>query len=410
MRPSSEALLCASLINNKDVSLAGAFGVLPDHFVGYQSEYRWILSFNQTYGSAPTKDALLSRFPEFPFTDATDTAFASDEVRHASNQRQLRQAVRSAAIHIGEGDYEEAAMALSSYTPIAVQRAPVNALHDMSFLESWDDKPDSMSMPWKTLQNVTGGCRPGDLWYIAARTGMGKSWNSVQITADALMAGRKVNLYSLEMPKAQVLTRLHVVLGHALGIPVDHVAMRDKIYDVIAYRKLVNRIRDEVPGEVFMFDASDGKCSPVTVGARAGDVDMNIIDYIGLMSSPMGGRAVDDWRVIASISNELKEIAAAKGTRMLALAQINREGATVGRYPPKLKNLAQSDALGQDGDVVLTQKQYSQTSQIFSIEKNRSGASGLYYYARFLPNEGVFHEISREAADDLRDQEGQDAA
>lgn len=406
MRPSAEGLLISSLVTTHDAHAAAIYGISPEMFVGYQAEYRWLLSYTQTYGSCPTRDALLSKFPEFPYVEHADVAFAADEVRYTHNQREIRRAVRSAAQSVAAGDYEEAALALGSYSPFTATKPLVNALQDMSFLTSYEEKPDSLRMPWRTLQEVTGGMRAGDLWYGAARLGNGKSWKAIEVAAHALEQGRRVSLYSLEMPKAQILVRLHVCLGRRLGLPVDHKAMRDKIYDLIAYRKLVNQIRDEITGEIFIFDASDGKISPATVASRAADVDLSIIDYVGLMSSPLGKRAIDDWRVIAAISNELKEIATAKSTRIFALSQVNRDGDTVSKYPPKVKNLAQSDALGQDGDVVLTHKKFSKTSQVCSIEKNRHGASEVLYFTRFLPNEGSFHEISRDTAEDLRDQEG----
>lgn len=408
MKPSSEALLIAALVNCGDTSLGSLYGVSTEMLVGYQAEYRWLLSYTATYNAAPGWDAVRAKFPNFPVTDHFDAAFAADEVRYAASHRSMRSSVRLAASCISEGDYEEAAMALASFIPPSISRPRVNALGEMSFLEDYHEKPEVIAVPWKTLQNLTGGIRTGDLWYIAARLSQGKTWTVVELLSHALMAGHRVNLFSLEMPKAQIMTRVHTALGHALGESVDHKAMRDKAYDVIAYRKLVNRIRDEVPGELFVYDGTDGRVSPATVAAHAGNADMSVVDYAGLMASPLGKRAVEDWRVMASISNELKEVAISKNTRVVALSQINREGESLSKYPPKTKNLAQSDALGQDGDVVLTHKRYSRTSQIFSLEKNRSGVDGRYFYTRFLPNEGKFNEISKEVADQLRDTEDSD--
>lgn len=405
VRPSSEALLIAALVNNHDVTAGVAHGVIPEMLAGYQNEYHWLLSFHQTYGSAPGWDALLSRFPQFPRTDTVDVAFSADEVRQSADQRGLRSAVRLASQSISEGDYESAAMALGSYSPLAAMRPPQNALLDTSFLATWDEKPDALELPWRTLQAITGGLRPGDLAYLAARLGQGKSWGALTIAARALLTGRRVNLWSLEMPKMQMLIRLHVVLGQELGLAVDHVQMRDRVIDAVAYKRIVNKIRDDVPGELFLYDSTDGACTPTVISARAGDADLNIVDYIDLMSSPLGRSTSEDWRVLAAISNELKQIAIARNTRILALAQINRDGDSPSKFPPKVKNLAGSDALGRDGDLVITHKQYAKTAQVYSIEKNRHGAAGVLFFTRFLPNEGAFQEISRDSADDLRDRD-----
>lgn len=409
MRPSSEALLISALVNSEQTQLAKGYGVEPEMLVGYQAEYRWVLSYENTYGTAPSKETLLHRFPDFPWADSVDVAFAAAEVIENNNHRDLRRAVRTAASHIAEGDFEEAALALSSFVPTPPRRPATNMLHELAFLDAYaNEKPDGLALPWKTLQNLTGGIRPGDLWYWAARLGMGKSWLSTEIATQALLDGRRVMVWSLEMPKEQWLTRVHVALGKRLGVPVDHVAMRDRHYDLIAYRKLVNRIRDEVPGFLDIADATSGVVSPALLAARASDYELHIVDYAGLMHTPMGKRAVDDWRLMAAISNELKYVAAGHKTRILALAQINREGDSLSKYPPKVKNLAQSDALGQDGDVVVTHKRYAKSAQILSLEKNRHGSDGHYLWTRYLPNEGTFHEISQDVADDLRDREDMD--
>ena len=137
------------------------------------------------------------------------------------------------------------------------------------------------------------------------------------------------------------------------------------------------------------------------VAARACEYDLIIVDYVGLMAQDGGGRAIDDWRVMASISNALKITALSQKTALLCAAQINREGEN-GSSPPKVKNLAQSDALGQDGDVVLTMRSKPHdVATHFSLEKNRHGASGIQFWTTFSPNTGVFTEISRDHADDL---------
>jgi replicative DNA helicase len=104
---------------------------------------------------------------------------------------------------------------------------------------------------------------------------------------------------------------------------------------------------------------------------------------------------------MAAISNVLKEIATTNSLPIISAAQINREGDTGGSKPPKVKNLSQSDALGQDADVVVTMKRLSKTVMIYSLEKNRHGESDVLWYSRYLPNDGRFEEIKFERARDM---------
>jgi len=138
------------------------------------------------------------------------------------------------------------------------------------------------------------------------------------------------------------------------------------------------------------------------IASRCGEYQLTVVDYVGLMTQDGGGMAIDDWRVMAKISNSLKTIALANSdSRLLCAAQINRDGET-GSAPPKVKNLAQSDDLGRDGDVVLTMRaKPKNVATHFSLEKNRHGASGIHFHTTFDPNSGVSTEISADHADDL---------
>jgi replicative DNA helicase len=147
---------------------------------------------------------------------------------------------------------------------------------------------------------------------------------------------------------------------------------------------------------------------PATVAAYAEEADLHIVDHIGLFRASSGSRAIADWRVQAEISNEFKEIAVSKKTRVLALAQINREGDTSNWKPPRTKNLAQSDAIGQDSDVVVTMKKYSDTVMTYLLDKNRDGPSDRLFWSRFDVENGDYREITRDQADKNKDSEDVD--
>lgn len=404
LRPNSESRLISALINSQDVSAASRFGVNDSMLISYANEYRWLISFPITYGHQPSVESLVSKFPDFPYsTDYTDVAFICSEVRSSYDHRQMVKAVKGASEALYAGDVEEAYGILSSvnYPGQSLTYELRNALHDMSVLDTYDEKIDKIQMPWKTLQDITGGAAPGDLWYVAARLGQGKSWTLAAIARDALLRGKRVALFSLEMPKKQVLTRVHSMLGAELGVKVRHSDLHGKSFDPIAYRKLLTQIKEEVEGELYVVDTSKGSISTSHIQNLSEGMDLVLVDYAGLLASPFGGRAVDDWRTMAAISNILKEVAVTNNLPIISAAQINREGDTAGNRPPKVKNLAQSDALGQDADVVVTHKRLSKTVMIYSIEKNRHGESDVLWNTRFMPNEGRFEEISYERARDF---------
>lgn len=406
---SAEILLISALVNTGDVTAAEQLGVHPEMFINYQAEYRWVLSYPVVYGGqVPTKDVLLTKFPDFRITDNVDVAFPADEVIHNFTRQELAKAVRDASISITEGDLEGALMSIAGFTLPSKAKPLVDALSDMSFLDDYNTPVDRLQVGWPTLRTTTEGIRPGDLWYVAARLGQGKSWYLGYLAKDALMQGKRVVFYSLEMSEKQVRTRMHTLLARELGIDVRHSELHGRSYDLLAYKRLLGSIKESVPGSLLIVDSSYGRISPATISGHADKGDLFIVDYAGLLASPTGSRAVDDWRTMASISNQLKELAVAKDLPIISAAQINRDGDAGGWRPPKVRNLAQSDALGQDADVVITHKRYSQSSMAASVEKNRHGASGMLFFTEFDPERGKFHEITREQADQRRDDEEED--
>jgi replicative DNA helicase len=406
-RVSNEAHLICAIIDTQQPEAVTANGIDPLMFQSYQSEFRWLSSYQSTYGKMPTLEALRHKFPVFPQSgaQATDVAYYADEVRYAYTRRTLTHTIDTAARHIAEDDLESAVFAVSSFAPPMYRGIELpNTLNDETFLDTWLDPIETYRVPWNTLDMVTGGLSKGELWYVAARLGQGKSWTLSEFACTLAMAGKRVLYVSLEMSERMIQQRFHVMLAHRLGVKgIKHSDLRQRTISVTDYRDLMHAVRERVPGSISVLDFSRGPVSPAKIQSMAQDYDVIVIDYVGLMTSSMGTRSVEDWRVMAAVSNQLKEVAVASDVPIIAAAQINREGETRGWMPPKVKNLAQSDALGQDGDVVITQRQYGKRAMVYSIEKNRSGEGQVLFFTHFDPNIGKFTEIRRGEADQLKD-------
>lgn len=399
-KPANEALLISALVNSKDVTLAQAYGVEAEMMHGYQAEYRWLLSYYQTYGSSPSVEALLHTFRGFPHTEHTDVAFLCDEVLYSHQKREAVKTVKTAASYLAEDDLEEAMLALGSFKAVVKREPLTDALGDLSWLDQYESTVDALRTPWQTLTEHTGGIRRGNYWTMASRYGQGKSWIMAALICDVLLGGQDVLLYSLEMSKPEILPRIHVLLGAALGFEVDHIAMRDRIYDGLAYRKICRAIEELVHGKLYIQDA--GKVTSARVAAESPEASLTCIDYIGLMYTNAGLPAIGDWRNAATISNQLKEAAIASDSRIVVAAQINRDGDTASKMPPRSKSLAQSDAIGQDSDVIVMMKRYAHSAMAYTLDKNRHGASGISFFSNYEPNVGNFSEISKDAAEERR--------
>jgi replicative DNA helicase len=217
--------------------------------------------------------------------------------------------------------------------------------------------------------------------------------------------GKSVVFYSLEMTRRQAQVRLHAALGRRLGHKVDANAMLRRTWPHADYKHLLQSIEEQVPGSVHIHEMSMGLVTPGLVNSHAGDFDLSVIDYVGLMRNDEGLPAIKDYRIIAEISNGLKATCLAKYHPIIAASQINRDGVSVRWRPPALHTLAQSDHLGNDGDVVITMKRFGKGAAVSSIEKNRHGSSGDLFFNLYDANHGDFREITKDEAEEIKDRD-----
>jgi replicative DNA helicase len=386
-----------------DPTEAKQYGIQPEHLIGYRDEYEWIQSHWTSYGVCPTVDALQSKYPEFPHSpDQHDVRFPATEIRRQAAARKLSRATMAAGDLLSRGKIEEAYEQIVDLRLETVSSRPVSALIDPAFMDDYHDTAEvRVPMPWNTLQGVTNGQGPGELWYFAARQGKGKSSFLINMACESARKGNRVLFYSLEMTKRQVQVKTHTILGRMLGQEVNHTEMLHRRFDSGKYKSLLQEIERRIPGRVDIHTPDMGMVTPSVIAARAGEYDQVFVDYIGLVKADDGTPAIKDYRVIAEISNELKQIALSKKTRVVAAAQINREGVSANMRPPRLHTLAQSDHLGNDGDVVLTMKEYGRGASVVSVEKNRHGASGNLFWTSFDANAGNYEEITRDRAEQI---------
>jgi hypothetical protein len=409
-RVTPETLLVSALINSGDASAANQYQITPDKLVGHRDVLNWVMDYQGRWGHVPTEEHLKVAFPGFPLSEEEDDPrWSAAEILESYYNREALKAIMAAGKLLKEGKTGQAVSLMQAVTYSTNFKIPRSIAETDSFLTDYV-KPEAnrINVTWDTLQRHTNGIGPGELWYLPARPMQGKSHFLVEMATDAYMMGHSVMLVSLEMTRQQCQVRFHATAGHKVGWgdKVDAMAMLRRQYPIEDYRALLERIHQERIGNgvLDIHDLSEGFASPATIARYASDYDLVLIDYVGLMRGDSGSRSIDDWREAAKISNALKEIAMSRNCRIVAATQINREGDNHHAWmPPKLRHLSQTDALAQDGDVVVTLRNFGRMSRIFSIEKNRHGESSRLFFTNFDPNVGNFTEIPRAEADQLRD-------
>jgi replicative DNA helicase len=216
-----------------------------------------------------------------------------------------------------------------------------------------------------SLDMMTGGWQRGDLIILAAATSVGKSSFALQVAADALQHGYSTLVYSMEMNKETIWQR-----WLALATGIDQRRLRDGwiLNEPIAQQKGSEIIRYDsewdiifkkyghlmdLPGTLWVDDSREITPTHIKSVARRMKtehaLDLIVVDYTQLVT-PMTRHKERRDLEIAEVTRSLRAMAGDLDVPVLALAQLNREGA---KGEPQLYHLRESGAQEQDADVVL---------------------------------------------------------
>lgn len=231
------------------------------------------------------------------------------------------------------------------------------------------------------LDSVTQGMHAGELTMLAARPSIGKSAMALNIAVHAAEWYQPTVLFSLEMSKALLGSRL---LSGASR--VDSHALRSGTATDDQYAR-VARCLDGICKLPLWFDDSPqltihalkSRCRSLKTSRGLALV---IVDYLQLMKpQDSRGNRVDK---ATEISGGLKDIARELGVAVLALSQLSRQSEHREDKRPQLSDLRESGSLEQDADVVLLlhrpgkddpTKDRAKTDCI--VAKNRNGPTAV---------------------------------
>ncbi|MDQ6729784.1 MAG: replicative DNA helicase [Actinomycetota bacterium] len=207
---------------------------------------------------------------------------------------------------------------------------------------------------FKDLDEKTGGFQPGNLVVLAARPSMGKSALVCNMAENAVLDGKAVALFSLEMSESELAQRF--VASQAMIKGED--LRRGKVAEQ-RWPKILEACQRLSAAPLFIDDSSDTGVLEVRAKARRlhsrldGGLDLIIIDYLQLMRHE--GRVESRVEQVSQISRSLKGLARELGVPVIALSQLSRAVEQRGKEDKKpiLSDLRESGAIEQDADLVM---------------------------------------------------------
>ena len=208
------------------------------------------------------------------------------------------------------------------------------------------------------LNNHLGGLQDSDLVILAGRPGMGKTALATNIAFHAATTTRtgeescNVAFFSLEMSAQQLASR---ILSSEAQIPSNDIRLGrispDQFNDLI-------RTSNQIETAPFFIDDTPG-LSVAQLASRARrlkrthGLGLLVVDYLQLLSAPMGMRWDNRVQELSMITRSLKNIAKELSIPVLALSQLSRAVEQRDDKRPNLADLRESGTIEQDADVVM---------------------------------------------------------
>lgn len=412
-----ERQLISAVINSKNIRAAFERGVTAEMFHSHNEEWLWLEWFLNRHKRVPSRDSFRAKFPDFNISKADDLTYLCDEVRQSHIKFVMAEALNEAAGHLADGDIDTAVRLMT--TKMVKVTAAAGSIDDSDIFTDYADVLADVRARKRrvdegghsgipscvdSINEQCGGYNPGELIIIAARLGEGKSWMMQAEAAKAAAEGHVVVFDALEQSRSAVTMRIHSLLSGTMGREAfNNVSlMQGKGYNPKDYEEFLKRLKKSVPGRLHVADAGRGQQSILTIQAQIErhQPEIVFVDYITLLK-----KSGTEWQNIAELPAGLKQLAVSYGIPIVAAAQLNREDGKGKGEPPNAEALAQSDAIGQDADLVITQRQRSRSVIQQKMAKNRNGPGGFTWWLQFQPGKGFIKEISHKDAMDLMDQD-----
>lgn len=310
---------------------------------------------NQHLTEEKTLRSYLTQLMEITPTAANVLEYA-DIMAEKARKRELKAALLDGAKALDDGEPEETVRSsLDAAITASAERTASELLAPKEQVDSffaYRERIDEGSIPYvhtgiRSLDKLLGGGMVQDgLYILAGRPGMGKTALGVAIAESVAATCGRVDYFSLEMSKEQIMARRLSALARVDSRLILMETLTDDENRRVAEATLT-------VGRTPLY-TTDGKAQTVgritSIARSSRGVKLVVVDHFGLILKPGKRQDADESREIA---HALKRLAQSIGQPVLCLAQMNRENEGRPDKRPRLSDLRATGAMEEDADGVI---------------------------------------------------------
>ena len=251
----------------------------------------------------------------------------------------------------------------------------------LPYMDELDKPKEYPESPWPSLNEIISGFRPGALYIIGARPGVGKTIVGLQIAWELSKTG-PVSFHSLEMGRNELYNRIIASEAQVYIGNIEKGTLKE--HDWLKIANVRTKIQSH---QLAIHDKSGQTLLQIRALANSvkgtGDLKAIVVDYLGLIQDTEKGRK--RYEMITDISIGLKNLARDLNVPVIALAQLNRGPEQRKDSEPDMADLRDSGGIEQDADAVILlhrvsiaedQFDWQKSWMVMKVAKNRHGALG----------------------------------
>lgn len=429
-------LLLSKIIDDKDVQALARHNITADHFkvAVDRKAYEFIRQYaEQNRGQAPSYATVVEQVPDFFYVPQVSDSY------EWLTRRLVNDAGRSDfAEFINSGQIQELFNEHQNNVPVLIdklqekfdnikQRTSVREKvgtdikrDTEDYLAEYDRRKSGESFKtWKSKFSHIGDYVSGNMYVVYGKSGRGKSVIAMEEAVEAATQGANVLIWSMEMPKFEIMTRIYVALSGRKGLTAVNVAGIDlnggfDANDVrkgkmahefeTAYRFFLETLNDELPGNITVRAVDDDDFNNRTVAQLEADIrDCNAdfvvvdptyyMDYEKNTSKTAGGDAAETSKKLRRMTGRMQVVT-------IAITQADEEKESVDDDGsreltlPQRKDVSKTKQLLQDAYLLIAvDTDYKQGRGLVGLNKGRDGGEGDVVEILYVPQVGVVREM-----------------
>ena len=395
--------ILSKILATQDLSIVEDNLLSQEYFVGYESEYDFLVQHKKEYGNVPDKATFLAKFPDIDLVDVTESdRYLVDTIREEHLYYKSVPVVQ----HIAELLKTDANAAVEYMLQAKNELQPQYNLGGVDIIANAEDRYDQFmerkehqdswffTCGFEELDELIHGIqREEELFVIFARTNQGKSWVLEKMCTHVWQIGYNVGYVSPEMGATSIGYRFDTLYKNFSNKGL--MWGKDDI-DEKEYKEYLNTLK--TTKNKFIVATPNDFDKKITVTKlkkwiQQYQLNMVAVDGITYMTDERFKRGDNKTTTLTNISEDLMSLSMEMKVPILIVVQANRTGVVEDDESggtPELESIRDSDGISHNASKVISLRQTKDGVLKLEVKKQRFGAVGGKLNYKWDINTGAF--------------------